>query len=233
MFDPRSIRKGFQNSPRKMLLYGDVKQGKSTLAGASPDCLMVPTEDRVSHIDCAKTDVITNYQEMMDVFKYLADGSSYKTLVVDSLDWMEVLLHAYVCEKKGFKSLTENTDANVNYGKGLKFFAVEAWRDFLFNCDYLRETQKMSIVLVAHSQIEKISPPEVESFDRYAPKLDKNATAVITEWADIIAFLSREIIVRKENVGFNKTKGKVVPIDNVRTLHMESTNPAWISGNSY
>jgi len=233
MFDPRSIRKGKQPAPRKVIIYGSVKQGKSTLAGASPNCLMIPTEDRVSHIDCNKTEVVTNYQEIIDIFKYLKEGTPYKTLVIDSLDWLEFLLHAYVCEKNGFKSLTDNKDASVSYGRGLKYFATEQWKDFLYNLDILREEQKMSIVLVAHSTVEKVSPPDSDGYDRYTLKLDKNAVSVLTEWVDVIAFYNKEIFVKKEDAGFNKQKGKAIQVDDTRLLHMEATNPAWLSGNSF
>lgn len=232
-FDPREIRKGVQSAPRKIIIYGDVKIGKSTLAGASPDCLMIPTEDRVAHIDCAKTNVVTNYQEILDIFKYLEEGSPYKTLIIDSLDWLEGMIHEYVCKKKGFASLTDNKDANVNYGRGLKYYAVDAWRDFLYNLDVLRDKQKMSIVLVAHSMIEKVSPPESDSYDRHTLKLDKNAVAVLTEWTDIIAYYSRDIIVKKEDKGFGMKTGKALNIDGKRMINMESTNPAWVSGNSF
>jgi hypothetical protein len=232
-FDPREIRKGVQTAPRKVIIYGDAKIGKSTLAGASPGCLLIPTEDRVAHIDCDKTNVVTSYQEILDIFKYLETGSPYKTLVIDSLDWLEGMIHDYVCKKKGFSSLTDNKDANVNYGRGLKYYAVEAWRDFLYNLDVLRETQKMSIVLVAHSAIEKVSPPDSDSYDRYTLKLDKNAVAVLTEWTDIIAYYSRDIIVKKEDKGFGQKVGKALNIDSKRLINMESTNPAWISGNSF
>ena len=233
MFDPRSIRKGRQPAPRKVIIYGSVKQGKSTLAGASPGCLMIPTEDRVSHIDCNKTEVITSYQEIIDIFKYLKEGTPYKTLVIDSLDWLEFLLHAHVCEKNGFKSLTDNKEGAVSYGRGLKYFAVEQWKNFLYNLDVLRKEQKMSIVLVAHSMIEKVSPPDSDGYDRYTLKLDKNAVSVLTEWCDVIAFYTREILVKKEDVGFGQKKGKTVLIDDTRLLHMEATNPAWLSGNSF
>lgn len=234
MFDPRNIRQGKQTAPRKVVIYGNPKMGKSTLAASAPDCLLIPTEDRVKHIDCAKTDVVKNFDEIMEVFEYLMSGTSYRSVIIDSLDWMEPMLHAYICKKKGFiKGLQDDHNKETNYGKGMKVHAVEGWKMFLQNCDILRETQNMSIILVAHSAIEKISPPDGDAFDRYTMKIDKNAVSVVEEWADIIGFYQRDLVIKKEDTGFGQKKGKALSVDGNRVLNMQSTSPAWISGNSY
>ena len=153
-FDPRSIRKGVEAAPRKVVIHGNPKIGKSSLAAAAPDALLIPTEDRVKHIDCAKTDVVTKFEEIMEIFEYLMDGTPYRTVIIDTLDWMEPMLHDYICRKKGFRSLHDPKDNEVNYYKGLMVHAVEGWKMFLQNCDMLREQANMNIVLVAHSAIE-------------------------------------------------------------------------------
>ena len=232
-FDPREIRKGIEVAPRKVVIYGPAKMGKSTLAAAAPDALLIPTEDRVKHIDCAKTDVVTRFEEIMEIFEYLLNGSPYRTVIIDTLDWMEPMLHDYICRKKNFKSLIDDSNKEVNYGRGLKYHAVEGWKMFLQNCDTLREQANMHIILVAHSAIEKVSPPDSDAYDRYSMKLDKNAVAVVEEWADIIGFYNREIVVKKEDAGFGKKQGKALNIDGNRVLNLQASSPSWISGNSF
>ena len=51
-FALNEIQKGAKRMPRKIVIYGPPKMGKSTLAGATKNALMNPTEDRVSHIEC-------------------------------------------------------------------------------------------------------------------------------------------------------------------------------------
>jgi len=234
-FDPRSIRRGIEAAPRKVVVYGPPKMGKSTLVSASPDSLLIPTEDRVKHIDCAKTEVVSSFAEIMSIFEYLKAGNSpYRTVIIDTLDWMEPMIHAYVCKQKGFtKGLIDDADKNVNFGRGLKYHAVEGWKIFLQNCDVLREEANMNIVLVAHSMVEKVSPPDLDSYDRYTMKLDKNAVAVVEEWADIIGFYNREIVIKKEDTGFGKKSGKALNVDGVRVLNVQASAPSWISGNSF
>ena len=232
-FDPRSIMKGIKNSPRKIVIYGPPKIGKSSLVSAIPGALMIPTEDRVTHIDCDKTDVVGSYEEVMEIFQYLYSGTSYRAVIVDTLDWMEPMLHESICRARGFDSIIDNRNPETNYGRGLKYHAVEGWKKFLYNCDHLRKETGMSIILVAHSQVEKISPPESDAYDRYSFKIDKNATAVVEEWADVIGFYNREVLVSKEDQGFGKKKGKALNIDDRRVLNLQATSPAWISGNSF
>lgn len=232
-FDPKSIRKGIKNSPRKIVMYGPPKIGKSSLAASIPGALMIPTEDRVNHIDCAKTDVVKTYDEIVEVFEYLMAGTPYTTLILDTVDWMEPMLHASICASKNFKSLIDKKDDDVNYGRGLKYHAVDGWKKFLYNCDLLREEQNLSIVLIAHAQVEKVTPPDADTYDRYNLNIDKNASAVIFEWADIIGFYNREMVVAKEDVGFGKKKGKALNLDDRRILNLKASSPAWISGNSY
>lgn len=234
MFDPRSIRRGIEVAPRKVVVYGPPKMGKSTLVAAAPDALLIPTEDRVKHIDCAKTEVVQNFEEIMAVFEYLKAGSPYRTVILDTLDWMEPMIHAYVCKKKGFKNgLIDDADKNVNFGRGLKYHAVDGWKIFLQNCDVLREEANMNIVLVAHSMVEKVSPPDSDSYDRYTMKLDKNAVAVVEEWADVIGFYNREIVTKKEDAGFGKKTTKALNIEGNRVLNLQASAPSWISGNSF
>jgi hypothetical protein len=210
------------------------KIGKSTLASCAPDALLIPTEDRVSHIDCQKTEVIQSMDELLSIFAYLEKGTPFRSVVIDTLDWLEPILHEYICKKKGFKNgLNDDKDANVNYGRGMRIHAVEGWKAFLQECDNLREKANMNIILLAHSSIEKINPPDSSAYEVYSFKLDKHASAVVEEWCDVIAFYSREIAVTKEDVGFGQKKGKALNFENKRVLNMQATSPAWVSGNSY
>jgi hypothetical protein len=234
MFDPKKIRRGAEIAPRKVVIYGPPKMGKSTLAAAAKNALLVPTEDRVKHINCAKTEVVSSFDEILQIMEYLGDGNSgFDSVIFDTLDWMEPMIHQYVCAKKKFKSLIDDNNKETNFGRGLKFHAVEGWKIFLTNCDILREEAGLNIILLAHSAVEKVSPPDADGYDRYTMKLDKNAVAVVEEWADIIGFYNREVIVKKEDAGFGKKTGKALNVDTNRVLNTQASAPSWISGNSF
>jgi hypothetical protein len=231
-FAMNSIQKGVKRMPRKIVIYGPPKMGKSTLAGATKNALLIPTEDRVAHIDCDKTAVVTKYEEIMDIFDFLLQKKThtYKRVIIDTLDWLEPIIHAQVCQKKGFASLVDDKNKETNFQKGLKFHAVEGWKTFLYNCDVLRNAG-FDIVAVAHSKSVTINPPDTDKYEKSVMKIDENALAVVEEWADIIGFYAQEIFVKKDEKSLQK-KGKAIT-SKKRILHLSGENPAMISGNSY
>lgn len=82
MFDPRSIRKGVVVKPRKMILYGESKIGKSTIAAAAPKSFLIALEDRVNHIRCDKTEVLKQYEDVLDVLDFIEHGEhDYQSFV--------------------------------------------------------------------------------------------------------------------------------------------------------
>jgi len=236
-FSLNKIQKGPKKEPRKILIYGPPKLGKSTLAGATKNALLIPTEDRVSHIECDKTPVIKSYGELFKIFTVLLEEKhSYKRVIIDTLDWLEPLLHQQVIDdlnegkSEKIKSITDDHSKETAFFKGLKYHAVAEWKKFFNYCDVMRENG-FDVVLVAHSAVINVNMPDVDPYDKYVMKVDKHALSVIEEWADIIAFYDKEIIVRKEGSAINK-KGKAIS-KHSRKLYLDGENPAMISGNSY
>ena len=231
-FTMNSIHKGIQSMPRKIIIYGPPKVGKSTLAGSTKNAIMIPTEDRVSHIFCDKTPVVQDYSNILDVFNLLKTEKkhSYKRIIIDSLDWLEPILHKKICAEKNLKSITDDHNKETAFQKGLKYLAVEGWKSFLRDCDDMRE-EGFDIIIVAHSTTITVNPPTSDSYDKAVMKIDKNALSVVEEWADLIAFYAQEIFVKTDDRQLNK-KGKAVT-SNRRILHLAGENPSMINGNSF
>ena len=236
-FDPKSIQKGVKKMPRKILIYGPPKMGKSTLASLAKNSFMIPTEDRTDHIDCAKAPVVKSTKEIHDIFDYLLEGKHpYKRIIVDTIDWLEPLIHKKTIEnlakitKTEPKSITDDHCKETAFQKGLKYHAPETWKVFLDNCDVMRRAG-FDIILIAHSQVITVNPPNTDSYDKFVMKVDKHALAVLEEWADIIGFYTKPIFVTKSENKLDK-KGKAIP-SNKRYLHLDGENPSMISGNSF
>ena len=211
------ILSGRQNTARRVLLYGVHGVGKSTWAAQAPGCLIINLEDGVADIDCTKTELISTLDGFMDVLLWLANEKhEFKSLAVDSLDWLESIIHQVIAKKANKGSIAE-----IGYGAGYKQ-ALAEWERILTALDWLRKEKGMTIIALAHAQVKRFESPETESYDRYQPALHESASAMWQEWCDEVLFASYKVFTRKEDQGFNKERAIAVG-DGQRYLRTQET----------
>lgn len=191
--------------PRRIMLSGTHGIGKSTWAASSPSPIFLATEDGLSDIGVDRTPLLKELGQFNAwISNLITQEHEYKTLVVDTIDWLEKLIFDYVCLEHNVGSIDE-----INYGKGYGF-AVKHWDFILRGLDALREKKNMAIILLSHSRIVKVSPPDADTYDRYEPDLHKSVSPMIQEWCDEVFFATYKINVIKHDEGFNKTRGMAV-----------------------
>lgn len=199
------INKGKRAAPRRVLLYGVAGVGKSTWAASAPSPLFLNIEDGLADIDCDSTQPLRSYVEVCDAINWLITNQhDYKTVVVDSLDWVEKLIHKDIAIAAG-----KETIADIDFAKGYER-AEPKWRVFLEFLSGLR-TKGLAVILLAHSRVQKFTHPELGPYDRYVPDLYVNSKGegpvnTIMEWCDEILFASYRT--------FTKTEGKGVTAKN-------------------
>ena len=203
------IHSGRQSGPRRVLVYGTHGIGKSTFGAMSERPIFVQTEDGLGEIDCDKFPLATSFEEVMAYLSALyKEDHTYKTVVVDSLDWLERLIWDDVCREYGVKSIEK---ADGGYAKGYTH-ALTQWREVLDGLDALRNQRGMVVILLAHTKIEKFEDPESVAYDRYSPRLHKHAAALVTEWCDGVLFATRKFRTESEDAGFNRTRSIAVAL---------------------
>ena len=196
-----NISKGKTPRPRRVLLYGTKGIGKSTWANNAPHPLFLNIEDGLDDLDCEKTDWLTTLDQVYDAISFLySTPTPYKSIVVDSADWLEGLIFKAVAIEAGKASIDQ-----IGYGKGYNS-AADKLTSVLEGLDYIRRQHGKNIIFLAHDQVTKFSAPGGESYDRYSPALHKEMSAVLTEWVDEVLFATYEVFTRKEDLGFNKTR---------------------------
>ena len=195
------ISKGRKAQPRRVMLYGTHGIGKSTFGAMAESPIFVPTEDGLADIDCESFPLAKSLGDVMAALESLySSDHKYKSVVIDSLDWLERLIWAEVCADESVENIEK-----IGYAKGYTF-AVDKWRTVLGALDALRSDRGMTIVLIAHAKIEKFENPETVPYDRYSPRLHKLASALVQEWADEVLFATYKVHTVKVAEGFNQAK---------------------------
>lgn len=199
-----SVIRGVTPRPRRIVLYGTHGIGKSTWASKAPSPIFIPTEDGLGDVGADRFPVCRSLADFNTaVSQLLTEEHDYKTVVVDTLDWLEKLIWATVASKEGKSHIEE-----IGYARGYKFASAQ-WEFVLNSLEHLRTNRRMAIILLAHAKIEKFASPDTEPYDRYDLDLHKFASATIQEWADEVLFARYRVFTVQEEAKFNakRTRG--------------------------
>jgi hypothetical protein len=213
---------GQVNVPPKILIYGPEGVGKSTFGALAPNPIFIQTEDGLDYIETSALPLVESWDIFQEQLEYVQseEAAEFKTVVIDSVDWLERLVHNEVASKAGVTKIEE-----IGYGKGF-LTAGEMLQDTLLTLSAIQKMGKI-VILVAHAKIEKFQDPTGEAYDRYSPSLGKKASSVCREWADDILFMNFKVTKKTiEGSGFAKDK-KVAAIAE-RCLY-SSDKPAYLA----
>lgn len=206
-----SIQSGRASKPPRILLYGVEGIGKSTFGAQAPKPIFIQTEDGLDEIECDKFPLAKTYDEVIAALRTLQrEEHNYETVVIDSLDWLERIVWDRLC-REGNVSSIEKVDGG--YAKGYTY-ALTYWREIIDALNDLRSRHGMVVVMIAHSKVERFEDPESSPYDRYSPRLHKNAAALLSEWSDAVLFATRKIRTQSEDTGFNRKRTTAHPIGN-------------------
>ena len=226
MFDLSSISRTRRLEAPKILLAGEPKIGKSTFAVSAPNSVGILTEDGLAGIDAQAFPLA---RSLADVYAAIAtlfnEQHDYSTVFIDSLDWLEPLIHAHVCKVNGWDDIEK-----PGYGKGYVAAGYE-WKTLLDGLEALRRQRNMAVILISHVKQQSIENPLTEGYDAWVLKLHSKAAALVEEWADIVGFAAHRIAVRRTDSGSRNKETKAVRTDE-RLLHLEP-HPAYPAGTRF
>jgi hypothetical protein len=218
-----SIKKSTGIKAPRIMLYGPHGLGKTTFGASAPSPIFIQTEDGLGAIKTEHFPLATSFQDVLDAIGALyTDDHNFKTVVLDSADWLDNLIWIDINQKHDEKALA--------YGKGATI-AADYWRTVLDGFGSLRDKKDMTVILIAHSEIKRFDSPEVEPYDRYQPKLQARSSALIQEWCDAVLFTNFKTIVKKDDVGFNKTVSRGITTG--ERLIYTSEKPAYLAKNRF
>lgn len=220
------VKTGAVVKPPRILLYGVEGIGKSFFGASAINPIFVPTEEGTEELNVARFPKAIKFDEVMDNLRLLyTEEHDYKTVVIDSIDWLESLVWAHTCAVHAKSNIED-----FGYGKGYKY-AMDAWERFISGLDKLREDKGLAVVLIGHAEIKRFDSPELEPYDRYQIKLHNQIASKLVEWCDAVLFANYQIFTTKTDVGFNKKVVRGIGGDS-RLMYTEE-RPAFKAKNRY
>lgn len=198
-----SLKRGREIKPPLMVLYGVHGIGKSTWASEAPAPVFIQTEEGLNTLDVVKFPLAKSIDDVFSAIAALCnEDHEFQTVVLDTADWFERLVHDEVRKLHGETVFTD-------YGKGYKL-AIPFFEKLLQGLTYLRDKKGMSAIVLGHAKITQFNAPDSPAFDRYSIDLHDTVATSFEEWADCVFFANYRVFVQKEDVGFGKQEGKAI-----------------------
>jgi len=221
----KNVSKGIKTVSDFILIYGPDGVGKSSFAAKFPAPIFIGAEKGSSQLDVSRVDSIKTISDVNNVLKeLLVTSHSYKTVVIDSLDWIEPLITQYVCDESGAQNIEM---ALGGYGKG-HVEALKYHRTLIDQLEKLRAEKDMAVVIVAHSEVKPFNDPTTNStYDRYQLKLNTKAAALWREAVDAVFFANFEVATKTDPSKKTRAFG-----DGARFLYTDR-RPAFDAKNRY
>lgn len=172
----------------KFAFYGPEGVGKTTLASKLPGAVTIDTEGSTAHMTICRYPRPKDWAELMDM---VDDAGRQKigTLIIDTLDWADILCTRSLCKEKEWDSIEA-----AGYGKGYVMLG-EKFAELLAKLSELAD-RGINVGFCAHAQLRKIEKPEeTGAYDHWELKCSKKVAPLVKEWADLILFCNYDTVV--------------------------------------
>ncbi|MEN6533819.1 MAG: AAA family ATPase [Bryobacteraceae bacterium] len=222
-----------QSLPNRYVLYAGEGWGKTSFAAMMPKPIFMQTRGETgleTLIDAGQLGETPHFPEIMDWrtmvdgVHYLRDSThDYRTLVIDTLNGAERLLHEMVCARD-----YQNDWGDRGFGAYQKGYDVSIadLNLLLSDLDAKRLEKRMIVVWLAHRRVITFKNPSGADYDLYQPDVHKTTWGAVSKWSDVILFGDMEVIVETEKKTSKKGKG----VAQNRLIRCESA-PSWVAKN--
>lgn len=211
-------------------MHGEEGTGKTTFGAMADNPIFIAAEggcDQVTNSEGHPVDemeMTASWQDLMkNVDQLITLEHDFKTLTIDSADWVEKLCHKAIIGSSG-KSI--NT-INGGYGAGIRK-AESMHMKLIEKLSVLREKRNMNIIIIAHSHVKTAKDPSMpEDYDRFEIKCNEYVSALWREWVDAVFFVKF-----KTYIGDGETKTARAYGDDERIVYTVK-RPAFQAKNRY
>lgn len=157
-----------------ILLFGEKKIGKTTLASMFPDNLLLCSEPGAKSLNVFRMDV-RSWKEFKKIIRLLKKDKRFRTVTVDTVDLLFKLCDAQVCQELGIDHVSE-----ADWGRGWSAVRDE----FTTAMADLMGIGK-GVILISHSTEKEIKPRSGPKYDRIQPTMPNTARDICEAMVDI------------------------------------------------
>jgi len=163
-----------------MLIFGEKKIGKTTLAARFPKAHFLMTEPGGKSLRIHKGDIPhwRHFLKYLELFEQ--DPKGFETIVIDTVDELYNLCFKYMCEEKLLiEHPHDENDYGKSWGKIKEEFTSSMRRLFIL---------PMGCIIISHAEEREINTLSGGKFNRLVPTMAKQANEFLTGIIDIWAY---------------------------------------------
>jgi len=188
---PIKTRKSDPSKPPRVMIYGVEGVGKSTLGAMAEKPIFITPEGGADQLKDSKGNPIEEFENVRDwdsleraVAQLTNEEHGFKTLVLDSADWIEGLAHKKIIGNSG-KDIIR---CNGGYGSGYRD-SQRMHTALISDLSRLRSEKGMNIIVTAHSHVKPVKDPDAtEDYDCHEIKCHEMVSSLWREWVDALLF---------------------------------------------
>lgn len=172
-----------------ILIYGQPKIGKTTVANSFPSAIFFSTEPGTRGLSCYALNAEDGGVRNWDIFRQGVDllvkagPKQFKTVIIDTAGRAYDLCLDWVCENRGIEYPGVASDGKEDYGKSWRAVKEE------FTSQIYRLLQTgFGVVFLAHAKEEEIVSRSNTRFHRIYPNLSAQARTVIESLVDFFFY---------------------------------------------